>query len=203
MHNPLQKTITAILPSSLKIAGCIFGMFVLSLLHSGCAGPVGQGNLALIRGDYQGAEAIFLQVLQDNPENVTARRRLAMTYFYMGRDSEPEKFNQAVAQFMFIKERRILQPEEQFYYGLSLVGKNHRHEGFAVLKTLSHPTKFRVQQFVRQRAAQLENYGEMPLRKLIAEMEKSWREGEEEDQREKIDERFSDRDVRDLPNPLR
>ena len=72
-----------------------------------------------------------------------------------------------------------------------------------VLKTLSHPTKFRIQQFVRQRASQLEAYQELPPREIFSEMEKAWREGDEEDKRKQIDERRDDPFTRNSPVPLR
>jgi tetratricopeptide (TPR) repeat protein len=201
MNNVLRKTVGMRFPSlPVAAAGLIPGLILLLLFLSGCAGPVGQGNMALLRGDYQQAEALFQKAIAEDPENLTARRRLGMTYFYMGRDKDPTKFGPAVEQFEIIGESRTMQPEEQFYYGLSLIGQGHRDKGFAALKTLSHPTKFRVQQFVRERAAQLEAFRELPLRKLFAEMEKSWREGEEEDRREKIDERDNDYGL-DFPIP--
>lgn len=181
----------------------VMTILVLLALLSGCAGAVGQGNLALARGDYQAAEDLFLKALEDDSENLTARRRLAMTYFYMGRDTDPARFGQAVEQFAFIQERRTMQPEEQFYYGLCLVGQGQRDQGFAVLKTLSHPTKFRIQQRVRQRAARLEPYLELPMRDLASEMEKAWREGDAEDKQEELEERRDDPYRRWSPVPLR
>lgn len=203
MDSMVRKTASIQAGVSLQAFWTIFTLFVLLIPIVGCAGRVDQGNLALARGDYQGAEDLFQGILKDNPGNLTVRRRLAMTYYFMGRDSDPAKFNQAVEQFEFIKEKRALQPEEQLYSGLSLVGQGKRDEGFTVLKILSHPTKFRIQQFVRERAVQLEPSHELPLRKLFSEMEKAWREGDEADKREELDERRDAPYGRRPPIPLR
>lgn len=173
------------------------------LVMSGCAGPVGQGNLALLQGDYTRAESIFLQALQEDPKNLTLRRRLAMTSYYMGRDQDATKFDQAVEQFRVIQSKRAMQPEEEFYYGLSLIGLGHREQGFAVLKSFRYPLKFRIQQYVQERAAQLEPYQELPARQIFTEMEKAWREGDEEDKRDQLEERKDDPFTRNSPVPLR
>ncbi len=186
------------------LSACItLSTLVVLIAAPGCAGPVGQANLALLRGDYQAAENILSRAVQDDPEDLTARRRLAMTYYYMGRDEDTEKFSRAVEQFEFIRDRRTMQPEEQFYLGLSLIGQGKRGDGFMALKTLRHPTKFRIQQFVRQRASHLETYRELPPHEIFSEMEKAWREGDEEDKREQIDERRDDPFTRNSPVPLR
>lgn len=190
-------------PSRIVSAFITLSTLAALFMLPGCAGPVGQANLALLRGDYQAAENILSQAVQDDSEDLAARRRLAMTYYYMGREEDPEKFSRAVEQFEFIKDRRSMQPEEQFYLGLSLIGQGKREDGFMVLKTLSHPTKFRLQQFVRQRASQLEASQELPPREIFSEMEKAWREGDEEDKREQIDERRDDPFTRNSPVPLR
>lgn len=76
-------------------------------------------------------------------------------------------------QFRFLEKRQNMQLEEQFYLSFSLIGQGKRDDGFALLKTLSHPTQFRLQQFVRQRATQLEAYQELPPREIFSEMEKA------------------------------
>lgn len=173
------------------------------LFFSGCAGPLGQGNLALIQGDYARAESIFLKALAEKPDDLTVRRRLAMTYYYMGRDQDATRFDQAVEQFALIQDKRALQPEEEFYYGLSLIGQGRREQGFAVLKAFRYPLKFRIQQYVQERATQLEPYQELSARQIFVEMEKAWREGDEEDKRDQIEERKDDPFTRNSPVPLR
>lgn len=177
-------------------------LVLLLILLTGCAGSVGQGNLALARGDYHGAESIFQEILNRDPENLTVRRRLGMTYFFMGRDKDPNKFSRAVKEFEFIRERRTFQPEEQFYYGLALIGQGKRSAGFEVLAGFSHPTKFRIQQHVRNRAAQLAPHQELSAHTIFSEMKKAWRDGDAADKQEQIDER-EDRLHRRVPVPLR
>lgn len=177
------------------------GLLLLLILSAGCAGSLTRGNLALARGDYQSAENIFQQALENDPENLTVRRRLAMTYYFMGRDIDPARFSLAVNEFENIGERRALHPEEQFYLGLSQIGKGQRTEGFETLAGFSHPHKFRLQQQVRLRAAQLAPLKELPSGTIFSEMEKAWRDGEEEDRREQVDER-DDVFQRRLPAPL-
>ncbi len=191
-------------PKSVFSNRAFLGTFLfLTIIFSGCAGPVGQGNVALLQGDYTRAESIFVQALVEDPDNLTVRRRLAMTYYYMGRDQDPTKFDQAVEQFRVIQGKRAMQPEEEFYYGLSLIGQGHRDQGFAVLTSFRYPLKFRIQQYVRERAAQLEPYQELPARQIFTEMEKAWREGDEEDKRDQLEERKDDPFTRNSPVPLR
>ncbi|GAB6058740.1 tetratricopeptide repeat protein [Desulfonatronum parangueonense] len=177
---PFSKSIFAI------ILGCIVSLLLLGGL-GGCGGYT-QGNLALARGDYRQAEQHFQEMLVQNPDDATARRRLAMTYFYMGRDIDPAYYAQSVQEFVRIAEIRDPTPEEQFHQGLALIGQGRRAEGFSLLKNFSYPRQFRTQQFVRERAAQLESSHDLTPVEIFARMERAWREGEKEDLRERLDE---------------
>jgi tetratricopeptide (TPR) repeat protein len=169
-----------------RLSGILY--IILVLACAGCGGYTA-GNLALAKGDFQRAESLFQELLAENPEDTTARRRLAMTYFTMGRDVDASYYAQSVAQFRAIAKYRAPTPEEQFYHGLALIGQGLRSQGFALLKQLTHPTQFRTQQSVRERAAQLESHTAYPAREIFAQMERAWRKGEEEDKREQQEDR--------------
>ncbi|SDB57070.1 Tetratricopeptide repeat-containing protein [Desulfonatronum thiosulfatophilum] len=168
---------------------------MLLLMGLGGCGGYMQGNLALARGDYRQAEQLFQEILVQNPEDATARRRLAMTYFYMGRDLDPSYYARSVQEFRRIGEIRDPTPEEQFHHGFALIGEGRRAEGFGLLKNFSYPRQFRTQQFVRERAAQLESDPDLTPIEIFTQMERAWKEGEQEDLRERLDERHDPWDI--------
>lgn len=127
------------------------------------------------------AQANLSAVIAANPANLSARRRLADLAFDSG------QYGLAAEHYQALRAARPRDPRTQLQYGLSLIGTGRVDEGYDVLQGFTHPTIYRISQFVRERAAELRGRTDVPA--VRASLRQAWAEGERMDWEERIDDR--------------
>jgi tetratricopeptide (TPR) repeat protein len=154
-----------------RIGPAVAVLACLAGLAGGCG--YAAGNLALTRGDYQGAEAEFSAILARSPDDAVAMSRLGETYYRAGR------FREAAGEYQAALAHRPDDPGDQLGLGLALVGAGERDRGFAVLKSFVHPDVYRVQEAVRDEAGLLEPRPDLPLAEVERRLGQAWQRGQE------------------------
>jgi predicted Zn-dependent protease len=160
------------MPMTIAASAAVAATIMLAGLTAGC-GRYGEGNLALSRGAYAEAEQEFERLVAQSPGDLTARRRLGITYVEAG------DYEKAAEQFEIVQASRPLLPEEQVYYGVALIGEGQPERGFSVLGSFSYPSAFRVTQSVREAAADYPPTQGANPRKVLADMADAWNKGAE------------------------
>ncbi len=161
----------------------LVSLAALTALIAGC-GPDVRGSLALSRGDYTQALALYGEALAKEPESLPLRQRVGVTYFEM------KAYPQAEAVFTDILQCAPGEPNALFYLGLSHLGKGDREAGLDLLEQYRWPGKFYHQTYVREEAKRLRKHPEAPPLEAIRSLQEALEQGIKEQRKWEIETGF-------------
>jgi tetratricopeptide (TPR) repeat protein len=146
-----------------KLLSTVLCALLLANLAAGCT-PAMRGSIALANGDYAQALARYNEALQEKPDSLYLRQRIALTYFAM------KDYSQAEASFLDILNRAPGEPNALFYLGLTRIGKGERQAALTALTAFHWEFKFYQQKFVQEEARRLLKHPDMPADETIRDL---------------------------------
>jgi tetratricopeptide (TPR) repeat protein len=142
-------------------------------LAGGCTATV-RGSMALASGDYALALERYNEALAAEPDSLSIRQRIGLTYFTM------KDYGKAQAAFEDILARAPGEPNAAFYLGLSRIGKGETEAGLQLLAAFRWPDKFYHQKFVQDEAQLLLKYPGHEPEDIIQRIQDALKQGRRE-----------------------